>query len=321
LAATCPPAAQHRVGRHSPGLGCGGPSRHSTKSADQGWAAAQVSLGLAHAHGTGVPKDPLQAQAWLGKAAAQGDAEARFQLGQLYATGKALPQDLAESLRWTRQAADQGHPGAQHRVGQVHEQGLGVPRHGQHLYEKAADQGLPPPKAPRLTPDAHRSQVHPRPHHALKGTGWPPPRAMPGQTTWPGPPEGWGVPVDHAQALPWFQKAAEQGHADALFNLGSMHDAGRPCPKTRQSGEWYRAAAVQSHTLAQLTLADRYDRGRGVAQSDAKAHLWFNVAAASGNARAAKYRDYAAKRMNFEQLSQAQKQATACQQSGFKGCD
>jgi TPR repeat protein len=133
---------------------------------------------------------------------------------------------------------------------------------------------------------------------------------------------GWAVSVDLAQALHWFQKAAAQGYADAAFNLGNLYDAGHVVPQDHAKAvQWFRAAAVQKHTSAQVALADRYDRGRGVMQNDAKAHLWYNIAAASGHARATKYRDYAAKRMNFDQLTQAQKQATMCQQSGFKGCD
>lgn len=38
---------------------------------------------------------------------------------------------------------------------------------------------------------------------------------------------GEGVPQDDPQALEWFLKAAEQGHADAQFNLGMMYENGQ----------------------------------------------------------------------------------------------
>jgi hypothetical protein len=58
-----------------------------------------------------------------------------------------------------------------------------------------------------------------------------------------------------------------------------------------------------------------------VAQNDIKAHLWFNLAAAAGDANAFKYRNYTAKRMNAEQVAAAQKLATECQAKLLKGCD
>ena len=34
---------------------------------------------------------------------------------------------------------------------------------------------------------------------------------------------GEGVPQDYAQAVKWYRKAAEQGYANAQFNLGLMY--------------------------------------------------------------------------------------------------
>ncbi len=34
---------------------------------------------------------------------------------------------------------------------------------------------------------------------------------------------GQGVPEDHAEAMRWYHKAARQGDARAQYNLGSMH--------------------------------------------------------------------------------------------------
>ena len=35
---------------------------------------------------------------------------------------------------------------------------------------------------------------------------------------------GEGIPQDDAQAMLWFRKAAEQGDADAQFNLGAIYE-------------------------------------------------------------------------------------------------
>jgi uncharacterized protein len=36
-----------------------------------------------------------------------------------------------------------------------------------------------------------------------------------------------GVPEDDAEAVKWFRKAAEQGYADAQYNLGLMYAYGK----------------------------------------------------------------------------------------------
>lgn len=60
-----------------------------------------------------------------------------------------------------------------------------------------------------------------------------------------------GVPQDYAEALKWFRKAAEQGHAEAQYKLGNC-----------------------------------YFRGIGVADDDVAAYAWHSVAAASGYEKA-----------------------------------
>ena len=43
--------------------------------------------------------------------------------------------------------------------------------------------------------------------------------------------QGQGVPQDDEQAASWFRKAAEQGVAEAQYNLGKMYDEGRGVPQ------------------------------------------------------------------------------------------
>src|SRR5690606_21311553 len=46
--------------------------------AEAGNAKAQYGLGLLHAHGQGIPQDPVQAETWLRKSAEQGHAGAQL---------------------------------------------------------------------------------------------------------------------------------------------------------------------------------------------------------------------------------------------------
>jgi TPR repeat protein len=60
---------------------------------------------------------------------------------------------------------------------------------------------------------------------------------------------------DYKQAAHWFTKAAEQGHAKAQYNLGSMYAKGEGVPQSyQQAVHWYGKAAEQGNTNAQHQL-------------------------------------------------------------------
>ena len=73
--------------------------------------------------------------------------------------------------------------------------------------------------------------------------------------------------------------------------------------------KWYRQAAEQGDAGAQNNLAFMYGTGRGVAQDYVQAHMWFNLAAAQGVAKAAQNRDRVAKKMTPFQFEEAQRLA------------
>jgi TPR repeat protein len=85
---------------------------------------------------------------------------------------------------------------------------------------------------------------------------------------------GSGVPRDYAEAVGRWRKAAEQGTAYAQNSLGNM-----------------------------------YYKGWGVSQNYVTAHMWFNLAAASGDKVAGTNRDKVAARMTPAQIAEAQKLA------------
>ena len=100
---------------------------------------------------------------------------------------------------------------------------------------------------------------------------------------------GQGVPQDYAQAVSWFRKAADQGDADAQFNLGLRYANGQGVPQDyAQAASWYRKAADQGHASAQLNLGVLYYHGQGVPQDSAQAEHWFQLSAAQVNQKAAR---------------------------------
>ena len=87
---------------------------------------------------------------------------------------------------------------------------------------------------------------------------------------------GQGVPQNHAEAVKWFRLAADQGNANAQFNLGLM-----------------------------------YANGQGVPQNYVIAHMWYNLAGAGGDEDGRKNRDRVAKETTVAQIAEAQRLATA----------
>jgi TPR repeat protein len=84
--------------------------------------------------------------------------------------------------------------------------------------------------------------------------------------------------------------------------------------------KWYRLAAEQGHADAQNNLGWMYGNGTGVIQDNVYAHMWFNIAASSGDEDASKNRDSVAKRMTPADISTAQKLARECVRKKYKGC-
>jgi TPR repeat protein/actin-like ATPase involved in cell morphogenesis len=99
---------------------------------------------------------------------------------------------------------------------------------------------------------------------------------------------GYGVAQDHAEALKWFRKAAEQGDAVAQNGLGVCYHTGSAgVPRNGlAAAEWYRKAAEQGHAKAQYNLGLCYRDGFGVAKDGVEEVRWLWKAAEQGDAPA-----------------------------------
>ena len=82
------------------------------KSAEQGYADAQLDLGVCYDYGNGVPQDHKEAVKWYRKSAEQGNADAQYNLGVSYEIGEGVKKDTQEALKWYKKAADQGYEDA-----------------------------------------------------------------------------------------------------------------------------------------------------------------------------------------------------------------
>lgn len=84
----------------------------------------------------------------------------------------------------------------------------------------------------------------------------------------------------HAEAVQWLQKAAEQGHAQAMHKLSRCYEKGHGVPRSITTAiQWLEKAAEQGHTQAQSELGAACLQGVGTAQSEEKAIFWYKKAA------------------------------------------
>ena len=114
----------------------------------------------------------------------------------------------------------------------------------------------------------------------------------------------------YAEAVSWYRIAADQGDADAQYNLGTMYRDGEGVPRDyAEALKWFRKAAVQGDARAQASLGIMYTIGSGVPQDYVLALMWSNLAASQENEGAISLRELVAGRMTPEQIAEADKLA------------
>ena len=88
------------------------------------------------------------------------------------------------------------------------------------------------------------------------------------------------MPRDAAKALRWYLEAAQEGFADAQFNVAVMLDAGTGVPRdTVAAAVWYARAAANGHHRGEYNLGFLYEAGEGVPRNPDLARFWLSRAA------------------------------------------
>ena len=119
---------------------------------------------------------------------------------------------------------------------------------------------------------------------------------------------GKGVTKDDAKARQWFEKAAIQGHTEAQVNLGVLLMYARGGQQDYKMAVYYlRLAANRGNDVAQRRLGELFERGEGVQQDYVKAYMWYSLGSARGVEAGVRLRDAVAKKMDPDQIAEAQK--------------
>jgi TPR repeat protein len=97
--------------------------------------------------------------------------------------------------------------------------------------------------------------------------------------------DGLGVPQNIEKAIKLFEQAAKQGYAKAKCSLGVMYRDGQGMPKNdKEAMKLFEQAAKQGLAEAQYNLGLMYEEGQGVPQNKKEALKWFELAAEQGYA-------------------------------------
>ena len=119
------------------------------------------------------------------------------------------------------------------------------------------------------------------------------------------------APQDYARAREWYQKAADQNHHLAQFNLGQMFAHGQGMPRSDSMAVmWIRRAADGGDIGAQYDMGDRYARAcllgleMDVSESRIESYKWFTLAAAHDYRDALLRSDCATMKMTREEVTE-----------------
>ena len=245
------------------------------EAGEAGSADAAYRLGWMYAVGIGTERDGHRAAVWLHRAEQRQSGDAAFMLAVLYSSGMGVAKNEERARSLFLKAALAGNPKAQTRMG--------------HYYAEEGEQ--------QDLREAHR----------------------------------------------WYKAAAAQGRVIAQVELGLMYRDGRGVPKSAEEAfRWFLRAAEAGEPYAQLLVATAYRKGNGVGadedaairwalrgalqgdascqyllggllslkakiESQIRAYAWLNLAAAAGEANAAKMRDSLELILSKEQIATAQR--------------
>ena len=131
---------------------------------------------------------------------------------------------------------------------------------------------------------------------------------------------GEGVIQDMSEAMKWYRKSAEQGHAAAQFQLGNVYSEGIGVTEDDvEAFKWYRLSAEQGHVVAQLQLGSMHYSGEGTVKDIVSAYAWISIAAASGDKNAIDTLALLSKAMTRDQIAEARELSAEIKKfPGFK---
>jgi len=281
------------------------------KAATLGNANAQRNIGRVYAGGWGVTQDPEEAAKWYRKAADQGEYIAELSLGGMFERGEGgLKQDYIQAYMWLSLAAAANKDTAKYASTVVENFDFSIVEYAARQRDEVAAKMTPPQieearhlaaarkQTPFQTPvpaatvadtlengkvafDFHDYQTAVKLMLPLVGQGNVDAQEKIGTLYANGQD---GVNRDYAQAMFWYQSAAERGFARAQVDIGWMYENGWGVKRDpEEATKWYRKAADQGDYIAQRKIGQICAGGWGVTRDPEEATKWYRKAADQGD--------------------------------------
>jgi len=272
-------------------------------AAKLGSHAATALLGEMYKHGLGVEPDLQKAISHFNASAEHGDPVAQRNLAMLYASGIGLEENQALAVLYYHFSAISGDYLGQLAMGYRHMHGVGVPKNCQTAVEyylpaveavvRDVQQFRPPPMMERypLAQDAggksravdlDEDVVNYYQYSAARGDAAA--QVALGQLYYFG---ARGIEQNYAEALRWYELAAEQGDANALGHIGNMYVQGIHVEANNETAlKYFRQGAEKGNGIAINGLGYMNLYGMGLPQSSSEAVKLFSNAAEQGNLEA-----------------------------------
>lgn len=104
---------------------------------------------------------------------------------------------------------------------------------------------------------------------------------------------GFGISKNRETAAKYYKKAADQGLAEAQYELSHYYDQSRNQDRRNDhsAGEWMLSAALKGYSKAQYSLAFFHEKGRNADYDLNAASFWYHMAAKQGHQKALKNGD------------------------------
>lgn len=196
------------------------------QAAATGDASAQYNLGLIHAEGRGVLRNPGIAMNWWLLAARNGHAQAQHNLALAYISGETIVPGVVrnprmeEAISWLRKASDSGLASSRYALGTL-------------LLVRANNEDERSEAIEFLTSAAYQGLVEAQ--------------FFLGKCYF----DGDGVEIDRREALALFLKSAAAGHAPAQDRIAALYQSGDYVPKDRvEALAWANLASQSGLTSA-----------------------------------------------------------------------
>jgi SEL1 protein len=255
------------------------------RGVDKGNALALNGLGFMSMYGMGVPQSYDEAFKSFTKAAEQGNQEARFNLGALHVGGYGVAKDYAKAIYFFTLAANRGHMLALYNLAMMHHNGFGTPRSCPNavqfiksvpergewatqlqkayklylsgdvdgallLYLELAEMGfdVAQANAAQILDEERSSFTKGQKARALRlyelsaQQGNMAAELKIGDYYY----NGWGTEASYRKAVAHYRAASEARVAQAMFNLGWMHEQGRGVAQDRHLAKRFYDMATEA---------------------------------------------------------------------------